>query len=97
MKSSQEPKYNVVRGKIVNRETAKAIPDDEPVFIFRGNDPHLLHVLREYKKLCKNGNHKKCVQVRINQIHEFQKAHMDRVGEPDSMQIDLYKELAEVA
>ena len=84
MNNFQEPKFNAVRGKIVNRDTGKAIPDDEPVFIFRGKDPHLTAVLRAYKKLCKNGNHKKVIQARINQIVAFQKANKDLVREPDS-------------
>ena len=96
MKSSQEPKFDAVRGRIVNRETGKAIPDDEPIFILRASDINMVKTLRDYKKLCSNGNHKKCVQARINQVVAFQKEHKDRVKEPDTMKVDLYKELMEV-
>jgi len=84
MKASQEPKYNAIRGRLVNRDTREAIPDSEPVFIFRAKDPHLPAVLREYKKKCSNGNHKKVIQARINQIVAFQKANKELVKEPDS-------------
>ena len=87
MKASQEPKYDIVRGQIVNRATAKAIPADEPVIIFRAKDKHLPALLRAYKKMCTNGNHKKVVQARINQIVAFQRANKEVVHEPDSQNI----------
>ena len=89
MKESQEAKYDAKRGKLVNRDTGKAIPDDEPVFIFRGKDPHLPAVLREYKKKCRNGNHKKVIQARINQIVAFQKENKADLREPDSEKADI--------
>ena len=95
MKVQQENKFDAVRGRIVNRDTGKAIPDDEPVFIFRGKDPHLPAVLREYKKMCRNGNHKKVIQARINQVVAFQKANKDLVKEPDSEKADILKDRLE--
>ena len=84
MKVAQEPKFDAVRGRIVNRDTGVMIPEDEPVFIFRAKDKHLLKVLREYKKLCTNGNHKKTIQARINQVAAFQRENKELTGEPDS-------------
>jgi hypothetical protein len=83
LKMEQEPKYNIVKGKLINRETGNKIPDDEPIFIFRGQDAHLVKVLMEYRKLAK-GRHKKVIQTRINQVRAWQKANKDRVKEPDS-------------
>jgi hypothetical protein len=84
MKASQESKYDIVRGKIVNRDTGKAIPADEPIIIFRAKDKHLPAMLRFYKKLCTSGNHKKVIQARINQIVTWAKANKDIVHEPDT-------------
>lgn len=84
MKASQESKYDIVRGRLVNRDTAKVIPADEPVLVLRAQDKNAPALLRFYKKMCKDGNHKKVIQLRINQFVEWQRANKDKVKEPDS-------------
>ena len=83
LKLEQEPKYDIIKGKLVNRESGKRIPDDEPVFIFRGQDLNALEGLMAYKKVAK-GRHKQAVQARINQIRAWQKANKDRTKSGDS-------------
>jgi hypothetical protein len=87
MKASQESKYDIVRGRIVNRATGKAIPADEPIIIMRAKDKHVPAMLRFYKKLCSNGNHKKVIQSRINQFVAWQRGNKEVVHEPDSANI----------
>jgi len=91
MKAVQESKYDIIRGRIVNRDTGKAIPADEPVVIFRAKDKHVPALLRFYKKLCGNGNQKKVVQLRINQIVGWQRENKELVHEPDSEKADTIK------
>lgn len=97
MKSSQNAKYDAIRGKLVNRESGKAIPDDEPVFVFRAKDPHAVKALRAYKALCKNGNHKAAVQLHINAMVAYQKEHKADLREPDSQKAAEVKALLEAA
>ena len=87
MQEHQSGKYDAVRGRLVNRTTGVAIPAGEPVFIFRAQDKHLLKVLRDYKKLCTNGNHKKTIQARINQVAAFQRENKELTKEPDSQSV----------
>jgi hypothetical protein len=47
---TQEPKYTVNRhGHIINRETGKEIPPDEPVMMFRGQDPYAMQLIEQYR------------------------------------------------
>jgi hypothetical protein len=48
MKQSQNSKYTVQGGKIINRQTRQAIPDNEPVFILRARDENARRVLSYY-------------------------------------------------
>lgn len=48
MTTTNEPKYKIVNGKIVNRASGEAIPDDEPIFILRARDKHALATLEAY-------------------------------------------------
>lgn len=45
---AQEPKYTVRGGRIVNRASGEAIPDDEPVFILRARDVLAIDALVAY-------------------------------------------------
>ena len=64
----------------------RLIPPDEPLFLFRGTDPHLPHVLTCYLHMCLTGG---CEQPmldglkdQINTIREFQSANPGRVKKP---------------
>jgi hypothetical protein len=80
----QESKYDAVDGKIVNRSTGVAIPDDEPVFILRAKDRHSVEVLSYYQLLCQNANHKTAVASRVQQFQDFIENSREKVKEPDS-------------
>lgn len=81
----QEPKYTVnEKGEILNRDTGKAIPVDEPVFILRAQDKHALDVLRNYVGLVSADGHRAVVTQRIEAFEEFAKNNSDRMKNPDS-------------
>lgn len=49
LQPGQESKYRTdLKGRLVNRETGEAIPDNEPVIVFRGKDRHALWAIKEY-------------------------------------------------
>ncbi len=83
MRYEQEPKYDAVDGRLVNRITGKPIPDDEPVFILRAQDRKALAALRHYRDDCEYPEQKAAIDKRIDEFTEYQKAHPDRVKEPD--------------
>jgi hypothetical protein len=84
MSPEQEPKYDAIDGKIVNRVSGQAIPDDEPVFVIRARDRHALMALRFYRDLCQDTGHIDFVEKRIVQFSNFKLNHPDRMKEPDS-------------
>jgi len=85
MKREQEPKYNAsVDGRIVNRASGEAIPDDEPVFIFRARDKHAAAVLIFYRDLCEDANHKAAIQSRWEDFMRFWRESPERMKEPDT-------------
>lgn len=85
MLPEQEPKYDVnSEGRIVNRATGLAIPDDEPVFIFRARDRNALQTLRFYRDICSDAEHVVVVEKRIIEFSNFRHNHPDRMKEPDS-------------
>jgi len=80
----QERKYTVLAGRIVNRATGKAIPDDEPIMIFRAKDSQAVHAIQFYMDLCSDVTHKNVIDGRIRDFVAFQNKHRDRMSEPDS-------------
>jgi hypothetical protein len=75
----QEPKYNVNRfGHLIVRETGKEIPPDEPVMLFRGQDPRAAEVASGYRDSMppelQAGPHE-----RVLAFQGFAEVHPDRV------------------
>lgn len=68
---------------ILNRKTGKAIPDDEPIVIFRGKDKRLPELLRLYSKMCHNPEHCDAVDALRERVSRWQGNHQDQVKEPD--------------
>jgi hypothetical protein len=83
---SQEPKYTVSRkdGRLVNRSTGIAIPDDEPVFVLRAKDRNARGALDAYMGACTSANHRAVVKSRMLDFEAFASAHPERMKEPDS-------------
>lgn len=83
LRSQQEPKYTTDGNNLVNRVTGQAIPDDEPVFIFRGKDKRAQDALEHYRSIVSDA-HKKVVDSRIKDFYEFAEKYPERMKEPDS-------------
>lgn len=79
---AEDRKFKFENGKFVNRVSGEAIPDDEPVIIFRARDRHALAVLCFYHRLADDGHHKQAIQDRIDEFKAFQATHPERMKEP---------------
>ena len=84
MLKTQEPKYDAVDGRIVNRASGEPIPDDEPIFVFRARDVKALHALRAYFGHCTDTHHMAAVTQRIEDFKAFAQTHPERMKEPDT-------------
>lgn len=84
----QEPKYTVNDdGRIINRVTGIAIPDDEPIMLFRAKDTNAIEGVRRYGDRLneKRGNNQHQVTVfqRYQAFIAFKEQHPERMREPD--------------
>ena len=81
---TQEPKYTVnAEGRLINRATGIAIPDDEPVFILRAKDAKAYRALDAYLQFV-GRTHAVTVEKRLNQFIDFSTNNADRMKEPDT-------------
>jgi len=84
MNIDQEPKYDAIDGKIVNRATGETIPDDEPIMIFRAKDLKSIGAINNYKTSLMNTDHRSIVHKRLLQFIDWQYKNHGKVMEPDS-------------
>ncbi len=95
MNEYQSPKYDIAAGDwpgacLVNRQTGKPIPDDEPIFILRAKDRQAVYALRAYLILCENDAQCEAIHRRIQQFENWAKEHPDRIKEPDTKMDDKW-------
>lgn len=82
---AQEPKYTINdHGRIVNRATGVAIPDEEPIMIFRAKDAEAGDAIDYYIDCCADENHQRVVSARVESFRKFASEHPERMKEPDS-------------
>ena len=79
MLQSQEPKYGIRNGRIVNRRTGEAIPDDEPVFVLRAKDRLAIRALTAYFSAVEDPRHAQAVTARIKDFKRFAREHPERL------------------
>lgn len=91
MKESQEPKYRAEGGHIHNRQTGEAIPDEEPIMIFRGKDRHAVLAIIHYASLLQDAEHREAVLERALDFTRFANQYPARMQEPTTTR----KQLAE--
>lgn len=78
-------KYRV-DGQIVNTETGRTIPADEPLFIIRAQDKLAPAAIRAYARLLREKKLTKAalaVGKYAKEVEAWQKAHKERVKLPD--------------
>lgn len=82
---SQEPKYFInEKGRLTNRSTGKPIPDEEPVFVLRGQDKHAIEALAAYRASVSDPVHGMVVAQRIADFCAYAEGYPERMKEPDS-------------
>lgn len=73
---------------IVNRDSHKPIPDDEPLFLLRAKDIRALYALVGYKTACKIGgcdtSHLDGIDRAIAQFQKFRAFNPERIKNPDT-------------
>ena len=99
MHINQEPKYKAENGQLVNRNSLEAIPDDEPVFVFRARDKLAVRALQAYATEVALGafhaglaqgpdtnlaSHALAVGQRIEDFRRFAAKHPERMKQPDT-------------
>lgn len=84
MLPSQEPKYGIRNGQIVNRESGAPIPDDEPIFVFRAKDRLAVRILTGYFSAIEDPEHARAVAARLEDFKRFAKEHPERMKYPDT-------------
>jgi hypothetical protein len=85
-----DPKYGIeIRDGepvIVKATTGEAIPDDEPLILFRARDRHAARMLHYYRDLCCQDActefHMRGITNRINAFENFALEHGDRMKQP---------------
>ena len=73
-----DPATGRQRTGIINRQTSQPIPDDEPVFIIRGQDKHAIATIKFYLGLCDHA-----AMAVADEFIAFQANNPDRVKDPD--------------
>jgi hypothetical protein len=95
---SQEPKYTVLGGRLINRATGKPIPDDEPVFVLRAKDRNAVHMIMHYRSMCLgNVEHYHAVDARVGHFLRFAEQHPLRMKSPDTSPGEFYGHLPDCA
>jgi hypothetical protein len=79
---AEDRKFKFEDGKFVNRVSGEAIPDDEPVILFRARDWHAMAVLSYYQTIADDEHHQRAIQDRINEFAAFRLDHPERMKEP---------------
>lgn len=81
----QDPKYDFQNGRVINRASGEAIPEDEPVFVFRARDVHAADAIFDYYIRIEGGTaHEDAVLQRHIDFKDFAKEHPDRMKDPDT-------------
>ncbi len=79
---AEDRKFKFENGQFVNRVSGEAIPDDEPVIIFRARDKHAIGVLAFYRELVGDPHHREAIDDRLAEFLAYRNAHPERVKEP---------------
>lgn len=81
---SQDPKFDIEDGRIINAASGKPIPENEPIFILRAKDIHAIKTLEFYLQQCANDHHRDVVTERIGHFESFAQCEAAQLKEPDT-------------
>jgi hypothetical protein len=79
---AEDRKFKFENGRFINRVSGEAIPDNEPVILFRARDRHAVELLNFYWKLATDEHHREAISDRIEEFLAYRAAHPERVKEP---------------
>jgi hypothetical protein len=79
---AEDRKFKFEDGGFVNRVSGEAIPDDEPVILFRARDKHSIAVLMAYLDMVSHPHHRQAVMDRLDEFSAYRAAHPERLKEP---------------
>lgn len=82
--TTQDPKYIIIDGALANAATREFIPEDEPIFILRGKDAHIVPLLWKYAAMCFDAIHIGAIKKCIVEIQKWQQGNIEVVDEPDT-------------
>lgn len=88
MTTTNEPKYAIQDGQLINRQSGERIPADEPLFILRARDIHAAGAIAFYFRGIHNDEHRDAVGRRLKQFNDFASEHPERMKEPDTIITD---------
>ncbi len=81
-----DPKFHVDGDRIVKTSNGEAIPDDEPLMLFRARDNQALRMLHGYRLLCVlegcTDFHLSGIDNRIAAFQAFVNDHPERMKQP---------------
>lgn len=80
----EDTKFKFENGRFVNRKTGEAIPDDEPVMLFRARDLYALKAIQSYHSMLPDGAHADAVLATLQTFNTFRREHPERVREPQA-------------
>jgi hypothetical protein len=80
----QDSKFKFENGRVINRWSGEAVPQDEPVMVFRARDVHALRAISAYMDFLADPHHREVVMSRYIQFERFALDHPDRMKEPVS-------------
>lgn len=88
MTPTQDPKYSIRGGALVNSATGIEIPRDEPVFILRAKDSNAVAALIAYHDICQgtavDDQHLAAIMRRIREFQAFAVHKLQRMKTPDT-------------
>lgn len=79
---AEDRKFKFEEGRFVNRVSGEAIPDDEPVILFRARDNHAIPTLLAYLDMVADPHHRQAVMDRLEEFSSYRAAHPERLKEP---------------
>lgn len=79
---TQDPKYDIDRGRLINSSSGEPIRMDEPIFIFRAKDKRALKFISAYADECENDEHQQAVWDRCLEFEQYALGNPEKMGEP---------------
>ena len=76
-------------GRIVNRASGEAIPDEEPIFVLRAKDRLAVRTLTAYFSAIEDPEHARAVATRLEDFKRFAREHPERMEDPGPLSVEV--------